>query len=86
MGMSEAKRYSDPHDLACWLYFTMGASMSATFVDSGDPDRDQRGRWSGNTLGKLIPAVQAMAAVAMAHPEEFAKALGEGIELEMMPQ
>ena len=84
--MTGSKRYSEPQDLACWLYFAMGSATGASFAQSGDEARDRRGHWSGVTLYKLMPAVAAMAKVAAAHPEEFAKALGEGIELEMMPE
>lgn len=76
---------SAPEDIWFWVFFLMGATSQAAFVDSGDKERDARSRWAALNLGRLIPAVTAALTVAFQHPEEFQAALGSPIQVERMP-
>ena len=72
-------------DVATWIYFALGACSQAAFVKSGDEERDKRSRWASITVGQLMPALQAMVRVSIAHREEFREHLGDAILLRRMP-
>lgn len=75
----------DPHEIADWCLQLIGGAWMA-MGDHGEkpnPGRDMRAQWVGRQLLSLGRAIRALAVVATNHPEEFSKALGKPIEIEL---
>lgn len=73
----------EPHEIADWCLQLIGGAWMACYAEQGDPGRNARAQWVGRQLLALGRGIRALAIVAANHPEEFTKALGKPLELEL---